>query len=138
MNGDDGGLPTMWLYGALIAFASGGTSLVLSTTGPTMGATAWAMLLVGLAVVAHGVVLLLPLARPMAPWHGPLMVLWGLAMLTIQGWMARMTAPMDPGATPGVDVGMVALAVLMLASGLVMARAGDVETMGFHMGVDDE
>lgn len=126
------------LYGAAIAFVSGGYSLWASTMGARMGGAGWLMLVLGLVVVVHGVVLLTDLADRLGDASGPLMILWSVLMLLNQAWsawmggMPRMGDGMMgemPGSAMGVDAGMVALAVLMLVSGLIMTTRGGRESM---------
>lgn len=92
------------------------------------------MVVVGLIVLVHGIVLLTPLSAGIARVSGPLMILWALVMLGNQvllgaqpGW--GMGASMSGSGMGGMmasgvgwDPGMVAIAVLMLASGLIMSR----------------
>lgn len=142
MNGSTNQISTMRLYGGLIGIVSGGYSLYLSTAGAGTSASAWFMLLLGLIVVLHGTVLLTPLAARLGAASGPLMIVYATLMLLNQGWMIAMPSRggMDGGAndgmggmnggagmspdasvgTMGLDAGMVALALLMLASGVIM------------------
>ena len=76
------------------------------------------MLLVGVIVIAHGIVLLTPLAERLGRASGPLMIVWAAIMLTNQLLSATMSSSM----MVSWNAGMVALAVLMLASGLIMSR----------------
>lgn len=131
-------LSTMRLYGSSIAVVSGAYSLYLATTGPAMATTDWGMLLLGVVVLLHGVILLTPLAARLGRASGPLMIGYAALMLLVQAWMATMNpmgdgmndgmesgAAMEPGAAMGADPGMVAIALLMLASGVIMtARRG--------------
>jgi hypothetical protein len=104
-------IPSARLYGAAIAIVSGVYSLVAGGggMGMSMMAADWIMLVIGVVVVIHGVVLLTPLAANLGGISGPLMILWSLIMLGNQ--LVGMT---------GVDGGMIAIAVLMLVSGLIM------------------
>ncbi|QZP36820.1 hypothetical protein [Halobaculum magnesiiphilum] len=146
MNGS-----TTRLYGAAIAITSGVYSLVSATVGGTMGTTGlgiagWLMLAIGVVVVVHGVALVTPAADRIGSASGPLMIAYSLVMLLLQalgatGMTGRtgMTGGMGAGmgstggmgstATAGMgwDLGMVALATLMLFSGIVMTTrdAGD-------------
>ncbi len=129
---DGASVSTMRLYGAAIAFASGGYSVAVGSTGTTAGATL--MLVLGAVVVLHGAVLLTPWSRRLGDASGPLMLAYALLMLANQAWTATMrTGPMMDGggmspAMPGTagamglgwDPGMVTLALLMLASGAIM------------------
>lgn len=108
------------LYAASIAIVSGMYSIGSSSLdGVGMMAAHWVMLTIGLVVLAHGVVLLTPAAMALRRFSGPLMLVWAVVMLANQGLaMAGMDA----------DPGMIAVAVLMLASGLIMiARPMDSE-----------
>ncbi|MFB6155810.1 MAG: hypothetical protein ABEJ22_07935 [Haloferacaceae archaeon] len=96
--------------------------------------------LVGVVALVHGVVLLTPTAARLGNASGPLMVGYAAVMLLLQAWAAtgmRMSG-MDGGGMDGGmdgtggmgdvsgtmamhwDAGMVALALLMLASGVLM------------------
>ncbi len=127
-------ISTMRLYGSLIAFISGSYSVYLSTAGSGMSGSAWFMLALGVVVVIHGVVLLTPVATRLGTASGPLMIGYAVLMLLNQGLMLTrdpMGSGMDSGMGSGmnggmasgvatVDGGMVAIAVLMLASGVIM------------------
>ncbi|WP_226023914.1 hypothetical protein [Halomicrobium salinisoli] len=135
------------LYGASIAFASGLYSLWSASTGTRMSAGAWAMLLLGLIVVVHGAALLTGYADRLGGASGPLMIGYAVLMLAnqplIAGGMLGADAMgsgsgMDGGmgggmggsqmtAAMGWDAGMVALALLMLASGLIMSRGSNMD-----------
>lgn len=135
------GVSPVRLYGGAIAVVSGLYSVLLSTAGPGTSANALVMLLLGVVVLAHGLVLLTPYAARLGDASGPLMLGYGTLMLLLQAWMAVTGAPggagmngggmddgmgMDGGAWMGTtagDAGMVALAVLMLASGLIMTAS---------------
>lgn len=107
------------LYGAAIALASGTYSLA-SALGDRMGMTPVSdsvMLIVGVVVLAHGIMLLTPLAERLSAVSGPLMIVWAALMLANQAVSA-----MSDSMTASWDGGMVALAVLMLASGVIMSR----------------
>lgn len=135
------------LYGASIAFASGLYSLWSATTGAQMSTSAWAMLLLGLVVVVHGATLLTGFTDRLGGASGPLMIVYAVLMLANQALLAGgMLGPdamgsgggMDGGmgsgmgqsqmtAAMGWDAGMVALALLMLASGLIMSRGSNMD-----------
>lgn len=128
-------LSTMRLYGSLIALVSGGYSVYLATTGRGMSASAWLMVVLGVVVLMHGVVLLTPLAVRLGSASGPLMIVYAVLMLLNQAVMASMgSSGMGDGmngmnsvaAGMGWDAGMVAIALLMLASGAVMTTRHDV------------
>jgi hypothetical protein len=114
----------MALYGSAIAFVSGGYSLYLATTGPDMTGSAWLMLAVGLVVIVHGIVLVTPYAAAIADVSGLLMITYAAVMLLTQVWMTTMDdsgmGGMDAVNSMGSDAGMVAIAILMLASGIIM------------------
>lgn len=117
------------LYGSLIALASGAYAIYRSLGMMEMTPSAWFMLALGLVVIAHGLALTTPLADRLGGASGPLMIVWALLMLGHQAWLG-MGASMD--ASPmGMtwDLGMVALALLMLASGIVMTWLGDEQGM---------
>lgn len=123
------------LYGAAIAVVSGAYSLASALTGSRMGIVAWAMALLGAVVAVHGVVLLTDVADRLGGAGGPLMAVYAVLMLLLQGLLAAGVNPggMGSGVDGGMggspmtggmgwDAGMVALAALMLASGLLMTR----------------
>lgn len=137
----DDGLSTTRLYGSVIAIVSGAYSLWLATSGADMTNSAWLMLALGLVVLLHGVVLVTPLASSLGRASGPLMIAYAVVMLLNQAWMTTdmgtggMDGGMDGGmnggmggmdpAMAGPDAGMVAIAILMLASGIIMTvRSG--------------
>ncbi|MDF9748114.1 hypothetical protein NDI85_20260 [Halomicroarcula sp. S1AR25-4] len=132
-------------YGAAIALVSGVYSL-LSATGGTgmMGSNSGLLMaLLGVVVVVHGVVLLTPYADRLGNASGPLMIGYSLVMLLNQalvgvtgsvnwgmgsgmgsGMNGGMSGGMGSSMTAGMgwDLGMVALAVLMLISGVIMTN----------------
>jgi len=119
-------MSTMRLYGSVIALVSGGYSLYLSTTVTIMSAPAWFMLVLGLVVIVHGVLLLTPLASRLGAGSSIAMIVYSVLMLINQGWMWTMGTSM--GMVGGVmtrsmgwNPGMIAIAALMLASGIIMA-----------------
>ena len=134
------------LYASSIAIVSGlysiGSAAGTMMSTPMMTATAlgiggWIMLGLGVVVLVHGIVLLTPLADRLGRRSGPLMVLWAVVMLLNQGLSAVVSgwgmpgSPMDGNsmmADMGWDAGMVAIAVLMLASGLIMTRRASPDT----------
>ena len=148
MNGQTGdatGVSTMRLYGASVALVSGGYSLYQATTGMAMSGmgasgSAWFMAALGVVVLVHGAVLLTPAATALGRASGPLMVVYSVLMLVNQAWLATtgrggmmngstmndvsMSDGMQSGmdAAMGADAGMVAIAVLMLASGVIMTQ----------------
>lgn len=142
----------MRLYGSLIALVSGGYSVYQSITGPAMTGSAWVMLAVGVIVIAHGVVLLTPAVDRLGTASGPLMIAYAIVMLLNQGLMmttesmsggmdSGMGTGMDGGMTAGgmgVDGGMVAIAVLMLASGVIMTVRRDMVRTESSSTVRDE
>lgn len=138
-NATDGSsISTMRLYGAVIALVSGTYSIYLSTTGLEMTTGAWLMAVLGGIVVVHGIVLVTPAIRILGAYSGPLMLLYSLLMLlnqlrlatTATGMDAGMGSGMNDGMTAGTspgmagmagaDPGMIAIAALMLASGIIM------------------
>lgn len=117
-------LSTMRLYGSAIAIVSGLYAIYLSTAGAGMANSAWFMLAIGIVVFVHGALLLTPAASTIGAASGPLMITYAALMLINQGWLASMDGagqggmPMD-GAMSW-NVGMVAIALLMLVSGAIM------------------
>ena len=129
-------------YGAAIALVSGLYSLVSATGGSgTMGmgsSGGLLMALLGVVVVVHGVVLLTPYADRLGGASGPLMIAYSLLMVLNQvlvGATGSMNWGMGSGTNGGMgfgmtagmgwDLGMVALAVLMLISGVIMTNRRD-------------
>ncbi|MFC7130520.1 hypothetical protein [Haloferax chudinovii] len=136
-------------YGAAIALVSGVYSLVSATGGTGMmgSNSGLLMALLGVIVVVHGVVLLTPYANRLGKASGPLMIGYSIVMLLNQAlvgvtgsanWGMGMGSGMDGGMTGGMgstmtagmgwDLGMVALAVLMLISGVIMTNHSGSET----------
>lgn len=118
-------MSTMRLYGSTIAIVSGGYSVYLSTTGMTMDAPAWFMFGLGIIVILHGLLLLTPPAAWLGAGSGIAMVVYSVLMLGNQGWLRAMEAPppmMGVMTTGNMswNPGMIAIAVLMLVSGLIM------------------
>ncbi|MGH2716681.1 MAG: hypothetical protein ACRDM7_22895 [Thermoleophilaceae bacterium] len=72
---------------------------------------------VGLVVIAHGVVLITPLVTRLGRASGPLMIVWAAIMLANQ-----LVAAVSGSMMASWDGGTVALALLMLASGVIMSR----------------
>lgn len=107
------------LYAAAIALASGIYSIASSIgDGARMVPMNEAvMLLVGIAVIAHGIVLLTPLAERLSAVSGPLMFVWAAIMLANQ-----LVSAMSDSMMASWDAGMVGLALLMLTSGVIMSR----------------
>jgi hypothetical protein len=106
-------LPASRLYGVAIALVSGLYSIVsgLGDDSAAMRMGTSVMTVIGAVVIVHGIVLLTPLARRLGTVSGPLMAAWAAVMLTNQLLAGTM----------GWDAGMVALAILMLISGLIMS-----------------
>ena len=132
-------------YGAAIALVSGVYSLLSATggTGMMSSNSGLLMALLGVVVVVHGVVLLTPYASRLGNASGPLMIGYSLVMLLNQalvgvtgsvnwgmgsgmgsGMNGGMSGGMGSSMTAGMgwDLGMVALAVLMLISGVIMTN----------------
>lgn len=134
------------LYGSAIAVVSGAYSVYLATSGLGMPTSAWFMLALGVVVFVHGVALLTPLATKFAAASGPLMLGYAALMLANQLLMA-LRDPASPGGGGmdggmggsgmsdagaaaggmGWDAGMVAIALLMLASGAIMTARRRVD-----------
>ena len=140
-------------YGAVIALVSGLYSLVSATGGGGMMgmrlSSGLLMALLGIVVVVHGVLLLTPYADRLGSTSGPLMIAYSLLMLLNQalvgatgsmnwgmdggmgpGMDGRMNGGMGSGMTTGMgwDLGMGALAVLMLISGIIMTNRRSDDT----------
>jgi hypothetical protein len=124
------------LYGAAIAFASGVYSLWSASLASEMVTSSWLMGGLGVVVLVHGTVLLTGFADRLGSASGPLMIVYAAVMLLNQALLG--TGMMDDGSGMGMsggmggssmtsgmgwDAGMVALAVLMLVSGLIMTRS---------------
>ncbi|RDZ55926.1 hypothetical protein C5B91_19700 [Haloferax sp. Atlit-10N] len=138
-------------YGAAIALVSGIYSLfsVVAEAGMMQSAGGAFMALLGVIVVVHGVVLLTPYADRLGSASGPLMIGYSVLMLLNQtlvgvtgsmnwGMGGGMGTGMDGGMASGMgsnitagmgwDLGMVALAVLMLVSGIIMTNRRGAES----------
>lgn len=122
-------------YGAAIALASGLYSL-FAMDGAMASTAGTVMLVVGAVAVVHGIALLTPVADRLGNASGPLMVGYSLIMLVNQAVAmdsgrssTDMGMGMDSGSQMGemmaLDAGMVALAALMLVSGLIMLRTDE-------------
>ena len=140
---DPDDVSTMRLYGATIALVSGLYSSYVAVTGMEMTLGAWFMLGLGVVVFVHGVILLTPAADSLGDASGPLMLGYAALMLLNQlrlqfgsgvGMMNDgMSGGMDGGMGSGMnsvgmmgpDPGMVAIAALMLASGVIMTVRDD-------------
>ncbi len=112
------------LYASAIAVVSGIYSIASATSGgmASMPMSSSVMLVLGLVVLVHGIALLTPLADGFARVSGPLMLVWSGLMLGNQALAA--TADSRPMMSEGSgDGGMVAIALLMLVSGLIMIRS---------------
>ncbi|GAB7012433.1 hypothetical protein [Halolamina salina] len=127
------------LYGAAIAVVSGAYSLWSASVGP-MGTGGWLMLALGAVVLVHGALLLTDYADRLGDASGPLMIAYAVLMLLNQtllgtGMIDGMDGGMNggmgggmqggttmPSAGMGWDAGMVALALLMLLSGVIMTQ----------------
>lgn len=131
------------LYGAAIAVVSGIYSLGSASAASRMVASAWVMTLLGVIVIGHGVLLVSSLAPQLGSLSGPLMIGYSIVMLVNQGLLGSGMVDsghgmgMDGGmgasgmtAGMGWDAGMVALAVLMLVSGVIMLRNRDMAQRG--------
>ena len=116
------------LYASTIAIVSGIYSMAAATTAGGMGSMPMAdsvMLIIGVVVLLHGIALLTPVADRFGRASGPLMIVWAGIMLGNQVLAATVaSAPMMGDAE--WDGGMVAIATLMLASGLIMIRGRDM------------
>lgn len=131
-------ISTTRLYAAAIAIVSGIYAIATASLGlgdepmpmeveRTMGG--WVMVGIGAVVLLHGVVLLTPASHAIGRVSGPLMVLWAAIML-VQQWLIGMGAQRSMMPMMEADPGMIAIAVLMLISGLIMiARPMAPDTM---------
>jgi hypothetical protein len=108
------GLYALWSEWSAMA---GSPMMPQADAGVGMGTTIMAAL--GIVVLVHGILLVSPAADRIGLWSGPLMIAWGLLMLANQGIGAVMPAWSMAGV--GWDAGMVAVATLMVASGIFMA-----------------
>ncbi len=122
--------PMRW-YGGSIAIVSGVYAVIMSMIMPEMTQAGWFMLVLGLIVLVHGILLVTPLVLRWGDISGPLMLLYAALMLLQQAWLAirqpemeGMNGMMETG-TMTWDPGMVALALLMLISGLIMTAHRD-------------
>ena len=138
-------------YGEAIALVSGVYSLISATGGSGMmnSNSGLLMALLGVIVVVHGVALLTPYADQLGNASGLLMIGYSLVMLLNQtlvgvtgsmnwgmgggmgsGMNGGMSGSMGSSMTAGMgwDLGMVALAVLMLISGIIMTNHSSSET----------
>ena len=110
-------ISTTRLYASSIAIVSGIYSIAssggMAMAGPMMTTGAWIMLVIGIVVLVHGAILLTPAAANLGRLSGPLMIAWASIML-LNAWLLPAGGMMDASG------GMVAIAVLMLASGLIM------------------
>ncbi|GAA0517406.1 hypothetical protein SAMN04488066_11063 [Halorubrum aquaticum] len=143
------------LYGAAIAFASGGYSIASAAGATRTTLTAWLMLALGAVVVVHGALLLAPAVPLDDATSGGLMLAYAVVMLANQAALATgMAGGTTGGGTDGGgmtdgsmgggigtmgsmggdatmtaampwDLGMAVLALLMLVSGAIMLRSDD-------------
>lgn len=107
------GLYAVWSVGSAMV---GSPMMPEGDAGVGIGTTVMGAL--GVAVLLHGIVLASPAADDIGIWSGPLMIAWGSLMLANQGLSA--VTPAWSMAGIGWDAGMVALAALMMASGIFM------------------
>jgi hypothetical protein len=115
------------LYASAIAIVSGIYSIaaaLVDSMGP-VPISDTVMLVLGIVVLVHGIALLTPIADRLGSASGALMLVWAAIMLGNQALAAASaSAPMMNGMA--WDGGMVAIAVLMLASGLIMFRGREM------------
>lgn len=113
------------LYASAIALVSGSYSLVSALAARAEGTrmSESIMLIVGIAVLVHGIVLLTPAAERLGRASGPLMLLWAAIMLGNQALAATTAGSMMIGDAKSWDGCMVAIAVLMAVSGVIMIRS---------------
>lgn len=128
------------LYAAAIAFVSGVYSLWSATSASRMVTSSWIMGVVGVVVIVHGAVLLTDYANRLGDSSGLLMVVYAAVMLLNQILLGTGTLNDGSGmgmsdsiggssmtAGMGWDAGMVALALLMLTSGIIMIRGNSMQ-----------
>lgn len=123
MNGSSRTVSPVRWYGGSIAIVSGLYAVILSLTPAMMTMGAWFMLVLGIIVLAHGILLVTPLVNRLETISGPLMLLYAALMLLHQAWLGIRSMGTDEMMDTGAmmwDPGMVSLALLMLVSGLVM------------------
>jgi hypothetical protein len=139
---DDGGLTTL-IYAVAIALVSGGYSLLVGLAGIDVSfgmsgpqieivTSVWIMLLLGIVVLVHGVALLRLSGGRFGTISGLLMIGYSIVMILNQALVGTgifdgsgtAASSMGSGTVVGTswDGGVVALAVLMLISGILMAR----------------
>ncbi|MFW5939560.1 MAG: hypothetical protein ACOCQU_03845 [Halolamina sp.] len=132
-------------YGAAIALVSGLYSLWSASMATRMGTGGWLMAVLGVVVIVHGAALLTAFADRIGDASGPLMIGYAVLMLFNQalfgGGMGMTDGGMNGGmgmdggmagsarVGMGMDAGMIALATLMLLSGIIMARDGGTDGM---------
>lgn len=129
------------LYGAAIAFASGLYSLWSASMASRMVTSSWLMGLLGAIVLVHGALLLTDYADTLGRASGPLMIVYAVLMVLNQALlsMGMMSNGSGMGMSNGMgassmtvgmgwDTGMVALALLMLVSGVIMTRGESTDT----------
>lgn len=129
------------LYGASIGVLSGLYSVWSATTASRLVASSWVMAVLGIIVIVHGGILLTVYADRLGSASGPLMIVYSAVMLLNQALLG--TGMVDDGSAMGMsttmggstmtagmgwDAGMVALALLMLASGVIMTRNGSADS----------
>lgn len=129
------------LYGASIGVLSGLYSVWSATTASRIVASSWVMAVLGIIVIVHGGILLTAYADRLGSASGPLMIVYSAVMLLNQALLG--TGMVDDGSAMGMsttmggstmtagmgwDAGMVALALLMLASGVIMTRNGSADS----------
>lgn len=130
----DDQLSVQRLYGGVIAVVSGGYAILVSSSiGAQSGMTlsTWLMVLIGLVVLIHGVVLFTPLTGRLSGFSGPSMIAYAILLLVMQVWLSAAHADETTGdammngnapmtGTMLWDPGMLALALLLLVSGVIM------------------
>jgi len=130
------------LYGASIAGVSASYSLWSASMATQAGPSSLLMAALGVVVLVHGALLLTPSADRLGNASGPLMVAYAAVMLLNQallgtgmtndgmmGYGGMNGGAMGMNGSMGWDPGMVSLAVLMLASGVIMTQSGRTEGM---------
>ncbi len=118
-------MSTMKLIGSIIAIVGGGYSIYFSTTSATMNTSMWLMLVLGLIVFIHGVLIMTRFASRLGRGNGVAMIIYSVLMLANQVWMETRETPIgmnggEMAESTSWDPWMTVIAVLMLASGLIM------------------
>ena len=121
-------------YGGLVAVVAGIYAIAMAAWGPGMSYADWFLLVVGGVVFGHGVALVGGFSRRLDATSGALLVGYALVLVLSQAWLGvRDDSPLQQGtlSSPSVhrelgwstlpwDPGLVALAIVLLGSGVIM------------------